>query len=452
VKSPFVIRGWLGFGIYLLIGFATPILLGLSFNKVIAKSTIVDVDRFDPNTYPAIDVIHNPPLLAEFDSKVKLEFSFVCGYVVKTGLCCQPDATLFVAYGQDRFAPISLTLENQDSLRVLSADLPASNENGQVLQYYIQVNDRQSGLNIRYPTVGAIDLFVTDKFISVELPSPPPVDAGELILALPWGNGPEEVGLREREGYPAREGPIAMDVADDGRIALLDHVNERVLIYNPAQKRSSIILLPFSLHSQGNIKFDRNGQVAVFDPVGEPIGQSTVNIPQLYLFQSDGHLSVVAPVFARIPAWLTEDLEIVDLSYSKLVVSINSSGGVNSREIQQQKQPAKLLVKYMPDTVYIARFADVAKGIAFEVHSVFPLGAITHFENTPQGYLAVFEADQFSAVWFDSSGNVLQVTTLPRDDYSEINSLGRIATDSKGSLYILQSISNGIEVRYVNSP
>jgi hypothetical protein len=106
----------------------------------------------------------------------------------------------------------------------------------------------------------------------------------------------------------------------------------------------------------------------------------------------------------------------------------------------------------MPETVNEVRFADTKRGIAFEVHSVSPLGAITYFENTPQGYVAVFEADQLRAVWFDLTGNVLRDITLPREDYSEINSLGRIAVDSKGSLYILGSVKDGAEVRFVKAP
>lgn len=163
-------------------------------------------------------------------------------------------------------------------------------------------------------------------------------------------------------------------------------------------------------------------------------------------------MSVAAPAFVRIPAWLTEDLQVVDLAYSKLVVPIDPFGKVNSREIQRQLQPAEFIVKYMTDSVYTARFADVEKAIAFEVHSISPLGAITYFEDTPQGYVAFFEADPLRAVWFDAQGNVLQDITLPRGDYTEINSVGRIALDSYGSLYILESFNYGIEVAFIHAP
>jgi hypothetical protein len=452
LKELFKTNLWVSVGVSFLVGFAFPISLGYTFNMVFAQ-TALELEQFDPNIYPVIDLRHNPPLIAHLDEKVKLEFSTVCGNFQKVSPCCQPSATVFVAYGNEvQFTPFSLGEEQHDSLRVLSVEVPVKDGNGQPLRYYVQVNDPQTGFEVRYPTAGAIDIFVFDKFISVKLAVQPPTISGELVLALPWGSGSEEVGLRDREGYPAREGPLAMDVAWDGRIALLDHVNERVLIYNPTQKVSSIISLPFSLHSQGNIHFNREGQAAVFDPVGEPIGQSLVNIPQLYLFDSDGRLRVTAPVFVRIPAWMTKDLEILDLSYSKLVVPVNSSGEVNPREIQQQILPAKLLVKYMTDTVYAARFADVEKRVAYEVRSASPLGAIIFFEEVPRGYLAILEGDLFRAVWFDPSGKILKDISLPRNDYSEINSLGRFASDENGSLYMLGAVNTGIEVRLFKTP
>ena len=43
---------------------------------------------------------------------------------------------------------------------------------------------------------------------------------------------------------------------------------------------------------------------------------------------------------------------------------------------------------------YVARFGDAEAGLAFEVHSVSPLDAVTTFDKTPQGDVAVFHADQ----------------------------------------------------------
>ncbi len=454
MKQLFTNHTWFSFSVCLLIGFAIPILLGQSFQRGFAKP-VVNLDRFDPDVHPAIDVSHPPPLIARFDEKVKLEFDFACGYIAQTGSCCKPNATLFVSYGEKNpFAPISLAEENHDSLRVLSANLPAADAKGESLRYYLQTNDPVAGLDVRYPLEGTIDLFAVPDFIRIDLPAQRAMETGELALELPWGNGPEAVGLRKREGYPWREGPVAMDVADDGRIALLDHVNERILIFDPAEKRFTAVPLPFALHGQGDVQFDRNGQVAVFDPVGEPVGQSTVDIPRLYRFLPDGRVGAEAPVFVWIPDRLTKDLEVFDRRDNRFIAPFDPSGAVNSREQQRHRRNPNLLYRYVEGLdPYVARFADVRAGLAFELDSVSPLGAIAFFEKTPQGYVAVFGGgQQFRAIWFDPSGVVLKDVALPEEDYSEIELAGCLAVDPEGDLYVMNSVETGIQILSVAAP
>jgi len=269
-----------------------------------------------------------------------------------------------------------------------------------------------------------------------------------------WGDGPESVGLRQqRAGYPWRQGPVAMDVADDGRITLLDLVKKRILVFDPDEKGFTTIPVSFILLDYPDIQFDRDGQVAVFDPEGEPLGdQSTVNIPRLFRLLPDGQISAVAPVFVELAGWLNKDLQVFDSNDARLVTPVNASGKANSRETQRQKQTPQLVMKYMLETVNDVRFADWEEGLAFAVHSVSPLGAINIFEKTPQGYVTVFESGQLRAVWFDKSGKVLKDVTLPREEYSEINPIGRASVTPDGSLYFLRSTENGIQVRFVKAP
>lgn len=417
-------------------------------------AVLIDLSRYDFDVNPPIDVLHNPPLIARMDETVDIEFSFVCKYPRHEPLC-PSIATLFISYGEGNdFKPMALSREDHDGLRVLSTALPASDESGQPLRrYYLQVSDPQVGLDIRYPTAGAVDLFVADELIPVDLPAQKQLETGELALGLPWGDSPEAAGLRKREGYPWREGPIAMDVADDGRIALLDLVKERILIFDPAEKGFTTIPVPFMLINYPNIQFDRNGQIAVFDPKGEPLGdQSRVNIPRLFRFLPDGQIGAVAPVFVEVPGWLNKDLQVFDSNDARLVTPFDASGKANSRETQRQKQSLQLVMKYMLDTVNDVRFADWEEGLAFAVHSVSNLGAISVFEKTPQGYVTVFESGQLRAVWFDKSGKVLKDVTLPREEYSEINPFGRSSIAQDGSLYFLRSTESGIEVRFVKAP
>lgn len=416
----------------------------------------IDLRRYDFEVWPPIEISHNPPVIVRADETVNIGFDVRSRYCRQIpSLTCTLNVTFFVSYGDGNdFAPITLVAYSQEGFDY-SVNLPASDESGRPLRsYYLQVTDPQVGLDIRYPTAGAVDLFVASGLIPVDLPAQKPVETGELALGLPWGDGPEAVGLlQQREGYPWRVGPVAMDVADDGRIALLDFVKKRILIFDPIEKGFTTIPIPFKLLNYPDVQFDRNGQLAVFDPKGEPLGdQSTVNIPRFFRFLPDGQIGAVAPVFVEIPGWLNKDLQVFDSSDARLVTPFDASGKANSRETQRQKQPPRLIMKYMLETVNDVRFADWEKGIAFAVHSASRLGAISCFEKTPQGYVAVFESDQLRAVWFDGSGKVLKDVTLPKEEYSEVNSVGRTSVTPDGSLYFLRSTENALEVRFVKAP
>lgn len=386
---------------------------------------------------------------------IKLEFDFVCAYMFEApGIVCDHKPTLFISYSEGNdFTFISLQKEIQDEGEYWTARLPATNIDGEPLRYYLLVNDSQVGLDVRYPVEGTIDLFAVLDFIPIELNVQESVESGELVLALPWGNGVEEVGIQQREGYPFKEGPAAMDVARDGRIALLDHVNGRVLIYDPKSQNFASIPLPFIYKGQGDLQFDREGQLVIFDRVGEPVEQPTVSVPHLYRMFPDGSINAVAPVFAAFPAMLTKYIEVLDTYDDRLVEPFTTTGEVNSREAQRRKHNQNLLFRFVDDLdPYVARFGDTEADLAFEVHSVSPLGAITYFEKTPQGYIAIFHNDQIRAVWFDLSGTVLQDVTLRNDQYSEVYFLGQVAVDESGSIYVLGSTNRGIEVRLVKAP
>jgi len=444
-------RASFNFSVYLLVGFVTALLIGQSVSGALAKPT-PNLDKFDPDIHPPIDVIHNPPVIAGFDETIELEFGFSCGYSVEVGTCCLPEATLFVAYGEnEKFTAIPLTKGDKNASGLLAASVPVSRD-GEPLGYYLQVHDPEVNIDVRFPVEGAIYVFVTSNFIPVDLPAQKVEEPDGVVLALPWGKGSQEVGIRSLEGYPEKLGPNAMDVAEDGKIALLDQVNDRVLIYDPGDDSIKSLPIPFSFKTRGDVQFDQDGGIVVFDRSGEPVGPSNIPVPQLYQLSSDGSVRTATPVFAKIPSRLTKDLTIVDLKDSKSVAPLSPSGAANSREEQRQKQDQELLAKYMTETVYDVRFADTRKGIAFEVHSASPLGAISLFERTPNGYVAVFEADQFRGVWFDSSGNVVQDITLPNEQYTEINPYGRVTNDQDGSIFVLDSTEGGIEVRFVKAP
>jgi hypothetical protein len=248
----------------------------------------IGLQWFDPDVKPLIDVVHNEPLIAKSDETINLKFNFVCRYYMQvSGPHCNYNATLFFSYGEKNdFTSIPLQRDLQDEEGNWATTLPATNADGALLRYYLQVNDPQVGLAQRFPVEGTIDTFTVPAFIPIDLPAQKPVEPGELVLAVPWGSGPDSVGVVKIEGYPLRQGPPVMDVAPDGRIAVIDFVNKRVLIYDPKDQGFTSISLPFHYRAPSNLQFDRGGQLAILDGVGEPIERPTVHIPRLYRMSS----------------------------------------------------------------------------------------------------------------------------------------------------------------------
>jgi hypothetical protein len=92
-------------------------------------------------------------------------------------------------------------------------------------------------------------------------PLPPEPAAGRQLVTLPWGNGAGEVGLvQPAEGLT--RGPEALAIAPDGRIAVLDSVNSRLVVL--AADGSFAGALPLTLSQPRFLAVD-NGLIYVLD-------------------------------------------------------------------------------------------------------------------------------------------------------------------------------------------
>jgi hypothetical protein len=137
-----------------------------------------------------------------------------------------------------------------------------------------------------------------------------------------------------------------------------------------------------------------------------------------------------------------------------LVIPFDSHGKANSREAQRDKKTWEFPLLYLRGKdPYMAHCADIEQGVAYEVHSPSPLGVLTDFERTPQGYLLTFFlGDRMRAVWIDVTGAVMKDITLPNSQYSEMMLSGQTAITEDGSLYVMSSTRHGIEVHFAAAP
>lgn len=434
------------FCLWLLTGLVLTAGNGLWLRATVAQ-TGPDLSKFDPDIYPAIDVGHAAPVLIRADESVQLEFMLACAFTLPSGDSCLPNATLFVARGHSNtFTSVALTEQNRDSLRVLTADLPATDVNGQGLRYYLEVREEQTGAQVRYPTVGIIEPLILPAFTPVYATAGTKLSP-ELVLHLPWGAGQTGVGIDQGPNQMTTS-VDSFDVAPDGTLALLDHVNERVIVIGKDKQFRSF---PVPVKGVGDITIDAQGRVTVLDLVGERAADSKVRIPQLYHFKPNGTLESKAPVFAMRPHRLSDDLAVPDMVNQRNVWPLHSNGQARSRNEQRQSRSrTQLLIQYLTDRQ--ARFADTQRGLAFEVQSEQSLGAIPYFGRTQQGYVAVFEAHDYRIVWFDTQGRVLQDVIVPNHQYSVFNPHGRVGVDHTGGVYILGSTADGLNVHRVQGP
>jgi hypothetical protein len=423
------------------------------------SAVVFDLSEYDPDIHPAIVVGHLPPLIAKADEIVSLVFDITSSTSCGEGQgYCQIESLLYYSYGDDNpFESVPLNTETINGVEALTARLPATDAEGKSLRYYAQFSIPQAGYSLRYPLAGTIQTFAASSLQIIELPAAKDVKPGDKVYKFYWGYGPNTVRFATEGG--SKVGPPAMDVAGDGRIAFLNPINEQVLIYNPREETYSNLPLPFTYSGEGDLGFDQDGQLMVCDFIGQGGPKTIDSIPHCYRLSLDGELVGTAPVYVNRPSpELRADLRILDYYDYRLITPFRQNEAI-SREAQRQRQiwelPYELGTRREGSVDWdMARFADIKEEVAFEAHSDSGLGSIIGFEKTPQGYLMMFNSglEQIRAIWIDRAGLALKDITLPNGQYSSLVIHGSVAVAQDGSLYVMSSTKNGIEVHVVQAP
>ena len=107
----------------------------------------------------------------------------------------------------------------------------------------------------------------------------PRLSTGQMLVQLPWGAEPGQVGL-ETPGQGLARGPEALAVAADGRIAILDSVNRRLVLLD--ERGAPTGSIPVSLASPRFLAVDderlyvadaeSDRRVCAWDWQGRPVG------------------------------------------------------------------------------------------------------------------------------------------------------------------------------------
>jgi hypothetical protein len=408
----------------------------------ITSQTGSTLEDFDPLIDSRIIVTHFPPLIAKTGDTMQLDFIIDCAKPGDKSSRCKPEATLFAAFGSESdFEPQILTKELRDSQEIWTINLPAADSNGRALQYYIEVKDEKAKLQSRYPLTGAIELVVVPTFTTIDLSSDePPIREGEQILRASWGSGPEQVGFSKEEGRDPL-GPSAFDMAPDGKIAVLDEVNQRVLLFD--LQTNETISYPVALKGWGDVAFADADEIMILDLVGEN------GTPQLYMVDTtDNKTDHLGAVFTSGSADLTAGSTISDANLGRVIHPINSLGFIKSKEEQTQDYVvAELLTRWQSD--YRSFFVNTQENLIFEIQSTTPLGAIAYFGKTSNAYIVIFEREFLRILWISPTGQILDDCLVPNQQEAPINHYGRFVINQNGSIYYLSTTPNGMEIRRV---
>jgi hypothetical protein len=401
------------------------------------------LEGFDPILDSGITVTHIPPLIAKTGDDVQLDFIIDCDTTGNTRSHCNPDVILFTAYGPaSEFEPRALTKQGRDSLDPWTVTLPAADSNGQALQYYLEMKEEKANVQGRYPLIGAIELFTASTFTTIDLPpDTPPMTEGELILHASWGSGPEQIGLNKAEGS-VPEGPSAFDVAPDGRIAVLDNVNQRVFIFDPHTSETKTY--PVELHGWGDIAFVDADQLLILDLV------EISETPQLYSIDLvNCHTAHLGPIFISGPVDLLSNARILDITLGRHYNPINTSGDIKSPEEQiEDFEPTERIARWQ--SAEHSLFADMQEELIFDVQSTVPLGAIGYFGKMSDAYVMVFEDVYLRIVWITPDGEILTDVLVANQQEAPINHYGRYALGPDGGLYYMNASPTGMEIRWID--
>jgi hypothetical protein len=275
-----------------------------------------------------------------------------------------------------------------------------------------------------------------------------------VVLQLPWGQAPGQVGHhRGEENMP--EGPMALDVAADGRLAVLDQVNGRVQLFAPGQP---VQILPLPRDSFQDVAFDDAGRLYALDRHGlaEVIALTggALQLPTIGDGVDEG--GAVTGLFPmRDGLW-------VEAEHDTLVHLADAEGHALAERQQLRGrfgQDGKHLVRAEVQGGHQVRVeVSDAVGRTFATHLDFAwrLDGIRELALDAQGQTVVVVAlarderdrtveSRLTAVVLDAAGQELRRTELspptqPEEQFRPI----RLGPD--GALYVLQCGAQGAEV------
>ncbi len=234
-----------------------------------------------PESQPALEATHLPPLLTLAGEDVQLSYDAFCVSEQADGAGCEVEGTAFVRTGrQSSFEAVPLKKVSSSEGARLAAVVPeslAASRDG--LEYYAELR-AGTGASVVVPPGGA-----TAPHRSLRLADPVVVDLGAhafgrarradaRVASASWGTGRDDVGLEAGRNL-APIGATAFDVDRAGSVYLLDEARHRILRWDRAGRAP--VRIPVSVSgSLADMTVASDGSLYVLESVTRPGGAPMV--------------------------------------------------------------------------------------------------------------------------------------------------------------------------------
>lgn len=227
---------------------------------------------------------HVPPLLTTAGESPTLRYAITCGSY------CQPGGEVRFVNGVGATISSVGLVQDKNSTGELVANVPSSissNPNG--FSYYAVLTNERTGDETTVPAGGAMAPSQSKRMQKLQRITLEPHTFGsvraaaERMVDIPWGTGPDQVGLLGGEESTAI-GPSAFDVGAEGDVTLLDQNNKRVMRWHGTQQGTTT-----GVDVSGGIadmSVGADGTIYVLEPHGRGQGPT----PLLETFTPAGEL------------------------------------------------------------------------------------------------------------------------------------------------------------------
>lgn len=407
-----------------------------------------------------LDVGSSPPLLVNAGSgALNIPFSVTCAMPFLEGECDVRTVLHYRPPGGNWNEAVRLL----DGLGV-GFNLPVPN--ARYVEYYLDVTERSTGAHMTFPPNGSsapLRFYMLPAVGATQLAALPfgqsrPPDAS---FRLTWGAAPDQAGL-----IPGDEsstiGPQALDVDAAGRIYLLDQVNDRVQVFDPAGLLVNVI--PLQLGPLGDLAVAEDGSLYVLDfvpngpgshpvvhyvvpsdiPNAPPQAVTTVETPEwepaLLRVEGDAAWAYGTPS----DAWRPVAGNVAGLP--SIQMGMPSAMG----EVIRRVDPGRRIVELATPTAdrpSRTRLQAPTDRYFGELALVEPDGSggywivVRTWQETPS------MADHHELVHVSPSGQVLEHSALENGEFADTGSLSQFRLGADGDLYQIYTDELGAEIR-----